>query len=63
MTLLQIAIALLLTELDAAKVGGAAPEIIANLQAAINSLLAVHGQDVTYEGLEALRVKPTWPTV
>lgn len=61
MTLLQIAIALIATELDAAKVGGAAPEIIANLEAALASLIAVHGTDVTYEGLEALRVKPTWP--
>jgi hypothetical protein len=63
MTLIQIAISLLLTELDAAKVGGAAPAIIANIQAAIDALMKVHGTDVTYEQLEGLRVKPTWPTV
>lgn len=60
MTLLQIAISLVLTELDAAKVGGAAPAIIANLEAAVAYLMKVRGQDVTFEGLEALRVKPTW---
>lgn len=60
MTLLQMAISLVLTELDAAKVGGAAPAIIANLEAAVASLIAAHGQDVTFDGLENLRVKPSW---
>lgn len=60
MTLLQIAISLVLTELDAAKVGGAAPEIIANLEAAVANLMKAHGTDVTFGQLESLRVKPTW---
>jgi hypothetical protein len=60
MTLLQIIISLVLTELDAAKVGGAAPEVIANLEAAVASLMAAHGKEVTYENLESYRVKPTW---
>ena len=37
MTYLQLALQLLLTELEAAKVGGASVEIIANLQAAIDA--------------------------
>lgn len=60
LTYIQIALALIATELDAAKVGGAAPEVIANLQAALNSLLAVTGTDVTFGQLEGLRVKPQW---
>lgn len=60
MTYLQLALQLLLTELEAAKVGGASVEVIANLQAAVDAIMKVQGTDVTYEQLEGLRLKTTW---
>lgn len=39
---------------------GAAPEVIADVQAAIDAMLKVQGTPVTYSQLESLRVKPTW---
>lgn len=57
---LSLALSLLGSVLAAAKVGGVSQEIIANLEAAIASLLAVQGQDVTYEQFESLRVEPKW---
>ena len=60
MTFLQLAFMLITTELNAAKVGGAAPEILANLQASLDALLRVHGTDVTFDQLEGLRVTAKW---
>lgn len=57
---LSLALSLLSSVLEAAKIGGVAPEIIANLQAAITSLLAVQSQDVSFEEFESLRVTPKW---
>ena len=39
---------------------GAAPAVIADVQAAIDALAKVQGTPVTYSQLEGLRVKPTW---
>lgn len=57
---IELVLALLANVLAAAKVGGAAPEVIAAIQAAIDSLAKVHGTDVTFQQLEELRVKPQW---
>ena len=59
-TLISLVLALLQSVLEAAKVGGVAPEVIANIEAAIASLLAVQGTPVTYEQLEGLRVTTKW---
>ena len=59
-TLISLVLALLQSVLEAAKVGGVAPEVIANIEAAIASLLAVQGSPVTYEQLEGLRVTTKW---
>lgn len=37
-----------------------AQDVLDNLQAALNGLLAVEGTDVTYQQLEGLRTKATW---
>lgn len=58
--LLSLVIALLQSILQAAKVGGVAPEIVADIQNAVASLLKVQGTDVTYSQLESLRVKTEW---
>ena len=55
-----LALMLLQQELEAAKVGGAAPAIVAGLANAIAELQKVHGSDVTFAQLESLRTKPTW---
>jgi len=47
----------LLPQLTSNKV---APEIIADVEAAINSLKSVQSTPVTYGQLESLRVKMTW---
>lgn len=39
---------------------GAAPEVIAAVQAAIDNLLKVQGTPVTYAQLQSLEVKPTF---
>ena len=57
---IELVLALLGNVLAAAKVGGATPDVIAAIQAAIDSLSKVHGTDVTFQQLEAMRVKPTW---
>lgn len=59
-TLISLVLALLQSVLSSAKVGGIAPEVIANLEAAIGSLVKVSGSPVTYEQLESLRVKTEW---
>lgn len=58
--LISLALSLLQSVLAAAKVGGVPTDVIAMLQAAINSLLQVQGTDVTYNQLESLRVKTEW---
>jgi len=59
-TLISLVLALLQSILEAAKVGGVAPEVIANVEAAIQNLLAVQGTAVTFEQLEGLRVTAKW---
>lgn len=59
-TLISLVVTLLQSVLAAAQVGGVAPEVIANIEAALKSLLAVQGTPVTFEQLEALRVSTKW---
>lgn len=59
-TLINLVLLLLSSILESAKVGGMAPELIANVEAAIASLTKVIGTPVTYQQLEGLRVKTTW---
>jgi len=57
---IELALSLLQGILSSAKVQGLAPEIIADIEAAVSKLIAVHGSPVTYQQLESLRVKPQW---
>lgn len=59
-TLVSLILALLQSVLDAAKLNGAAPEVIANLEAAVAKLLEVQGTPVTFQQLEGLRVTTKW---
>ena len=59
-TLISLVLTLLQSVLSAAKVGGIAPEVIGNLEAAVANLLAVQGTPVTYAQLESLRVTTKW---
>ena len=59
-TLISLVLALLESVLAAAKVGGVAPDVIANIEAAVKNLLAVQGSPVTFEQLEGLRVTAKW---
>ncbi|MGB9493066.1 MAG: hypothetical protein WCA92_21570 [Terriglobales bacterium] len=59
-TLVSVILALLQSILSAAKVGGVAPAVIANIEAAVTSLLAVQGTPVTFAQLEGLRVTTKW---
>lgn len=59
-TLISLVVTLLQSILAAAKVGGVAPQIIANIEAAVASLLAVQGTPVTFAQLEGLRVTTKW---
>jgi hypothetical protein len=59
-TLISLVLALLQSVLAAAKVGGVAPDVIANIEAAVKNLLAVQGTPVTFEQLEGLRVTTEW---
>jgi len=59
-TLISLVLTLLQSVLAAAKVGGVAPDVIANIEAAVKNLLAVQGTPVTFEQLEELRVKTEW---
>ncbi len=59
----SIALALLLLRLaldEALKNHAPEDVIIIDLQSAIDALVKVHGTDVTFQQLEALRVKPEW---
>jgi hypothetical protein len=59
-TLVSLVLTLLQSILATAKVGGVAPEIICNIEAAVTNLLAVQGTPVTYAQLEGLRVTTKW---
>jgi len=59
-TLISLVLALLQSVLESAKIGGVAPEVIANIEAAVANLLAVQGTPVTYAQLEGLRVTTKW---
>jgi hypothetical protein len=59
-TLISLVVTLLQSVLAAAKVGGVAPQVIANIEAAVASLLAVQGTPVTFGQLEGLRVTTKW---
>jgi len=58
--LISLVLALLQSVLESAKIGGIAPEVIANIEAAVANLLAIHGTPVTYAQLEGLRVTTKW---
>jgi hypothetical protein len=59
-TLISLVLTLLQSVLSAAKVGGVAPDVIGNIEAAVTSLLAVQGTPVTFSQLESLRVTTKW---
>jgi hypothetical protein len=59
-TLIGMIVTLLQSILAAAKMGGVAPQIIGNIEAAVASLLAVQGTPVTFAQLEGLRVTTKW---
>jgi len=59
-TLISLVLALLQSVLESAKIGGIAPEVIANIEAAVANLLVVQGTPVTYAQLEGLRVTTKW---
>ncbi len=59
-TLISLVLSLLQSILASAKVGGATPDVIANIEGAVNSLLSVQGTPVTFAQLEGLRVTTKW---
>jgi hypothetical protein len=59
-TLISLVLTLLQSILESAKVGGLAPEAVANIEAAVASLLSVQGTPVTFAQLEGLRVTTKW---
>jgi outer membrane lipoprotein SlyB len=59
-TLISLVLSLLQSILAAAKVGGATPDVIANIEGAVSNLLAVQGTPVTFAQLEGLRVTTKW---
>jgi len=59
-TLIGLVLTLLQSILASAKVGGIAPDVIANLEAAVTNLRAVQGTPITYAQLEGLRVTTKW---
>jgi hypothetical protein len=59
-TLISLVLTLLQSILESAKVGGLAPEVVANIEAAVTSLLSVQGTPVTFTQLEGLRVTTKW---
>lgn len=60
MNLILLALTALKIALDEATSSGAPQHIIDGIQAAITNLIAVHGSDVTFEQLEAMRTKKLW---
>jgi len=59
-TLISLVLTLLQSILAAAKVGGVAPAVIQNIEAAVANLMAVQGTPVTFAQLEGLRVTTKW---
>jgi hypothetical protein len=59
-TLISLVLTLLQSVLASAQIGGVAPNVIANIEAAVRSLLAVQGTPVTFTQLEGLRVTTKW---
>lgn len=59
-TLISLVLILLQSVLGAAKIGGVAPDVVANIEAAVERLLAVQGTAVTFQQLEGLRVTTKW---
>ena len=59
-TLISLVVTLLESVLSSARIGGMAPEVIANIEAAVANLLAVQGTPVTFAQLEGLRVTTKW---
>jgi hypothetical protein len=59
-TLISLVLTLLQSILASAKIGGVAPEVIANVEAAVANLVAVQGTPVTFAQLEGLRVTTKW---
>ncbi|MFZ3343081.1 MAG: hypothetical protein WA609_09265 [Terriglobales bacterium] len=59
-TLISLVLTLLQSILASAQVGGMAPEVIANIEAAVANLIAVQGTPVTFGQLEGLRVTTKW---
>jgi hypothetical protein len=59
-TLISLVLVLLQSVLASARVGGVAPDVIANIEAAVTSLFAVQGTPVTFQQLEGLRVTTKW---
>jgi len=59
-TLISLVLTLLQSILASAKIGGVAPEVISNIEAAVANLLAVEGTPVTLAQLEGLRVTTKW---
>jgi hypothetical protein len=59
-TLISLVLTLLQSILASAQVGGVAPEVIANVEAAVANLMAVQGTPVTFAQLEGLRVTTKW---
>lgn len=59
-SIIMLVLNLLANLLESAKIGGAAPEVIAAIEAAIENLNKVKGSPVSFQQLEDLRVKPQW---
>jgi len=59
-TLISLIVSLLQSVLASAKIGGVAPDVIANMEGAVTHLLAVQGTPVTFGQLEGLRVTTKW---
>jgi hypothetical protein len=59
-TLISLVLTLLQSILASAKIGGVAPEVLANVEAAVANLMAVQGTPVTFAQLEGLRVTTKW---
>jgi hypothetical protein len=59
-TLISLVLTLLQSILASAQAGGMAPEVIANVEAAVANLAAVQGTAVTFAQLEGLRVTTKW---
>ncbi len=59
-TLISLVLSLLQSILASAKVGGATPDVITNIEGAVSHLLAVQGTPVTFAQLEGLRVTTKW---